>query len=131
MSADSIPVVQDVTFRLSQSGDMVGVDFECRDGQTRSLALSVAASPKVLAGFLWAGAESAGKRPAPAISQVTREAMQDGARTVSGYRVTTDSASGDRVLELRCGAGAVCVRVDAAMADEIAHALFGDGVAPT
>lgn len=131
MSDDVVPVVQDVTFRLSATGDMIGVDFECRDGQTRALALSVAALPKVVAGFMWAGAESAVRRPPPVVTTPMRDALEAGARAVSAYRVVTQPNGEDRLLELRSGAAVVCVRLNAEMAVELAHALFGGGVKTT
>jgi hypothetical protein len=131
MSNDVVPVVQDVTFRLSATGDMIGLDFECRDGQTRALALSVAALPKVMAGFLWAGAESGARRPPPVVTAPMREALEGGARALTGYRVVATANGQDRLLELRSGAAVLCVQVSAEMATEIAHALFGGGVKAT
>lgn len=105
------PLITDVTFRLSQEGDMVGMDFECGDGRTRSVMLPVSTLPKLIAGMMWAGAESAERRPGAPVSPTDREMMQDGARVVTDWRVMPADDRRDALLELESGASRLCVRV--------------------
>lgn len=105
------PMITDVTFRLSNAGDMVGMDFECGDGKTRSVMLPVSTLPKLIAGMMWAGAESAERRALAPVSIADRETLQDGARAVTDWRVTPADDSRDALLEIESGASRVCVRV--------------------
>lgn len=104
------PMISDVAFRLSQAGDMIGIDFECTDGRTRSVALPVSSLPKLIAGMMAAGAESAERRPPPPIPLAERELLHDGARAITDWRVLP-GAGGEVVLEAECGVGRVCLRL--------------------
>ncbi len=109
MSGTGIPVVSDVTFRISADGGMIGLDFECKDGQVRTVALPVAELNKLLAGFIWAGNESAARRaPAPVRPEV-REALRDGAREVTDWRIV--NAGDEQFLEISVGAAFLCLRL--------------------
>jgi len=105
------PLITDVTFRLSREGDMVGMDFECADGRTRSVMLPVSTLPKLIAGMMWAGAESAERRALAPVSLADRETLQDGARAVTDWCVTPGEDRRDALLELESGASRLCVRV--------------------
>jgi len=104
-------MITDVTFRLSNAGDMVGMDFECADGKTRSVMLPVSTLPKLLAGMMWAGAESAERLPRAPLPLSDRETLQDGARAITDWRVTPSLDRRDAMLELESGVGHLCVRV--------------------
>jgi hypothetical protein len=111
VSAAGGPTISDVTFRVSQGGEMIGIDFECTDGRTRSVALPAASLAKIIAGLLWAGAESAERRPTPPLPLAERDILHDGARMITDWRVTPAPGGGDAILEIESGAGLVCVRV--------------------
>lgn len=104
-------MISDVTFRISNTGDMVGMDFEGADGRTRSVMLPIATLPKLIAGMMWAGAESAERRPAAPLSLGERETLHDGARMMTDWRVTPAPGERDTMLEIESGAGLVCVRM--------------------
>jgi hypothetical protein len=125
MSNESVPIVDDITFRLSEGGEMVGIDFECRDGSTRALAMSIAGLPKLFAGLLWAGAESGMRRPAPALPPAVREALHDGARELTGWRVSQSLDGSDAILELESGAAVFCIRVPSAWLRDLGHHVSG------
>jgi hypothetical protein len=105
------PMISDVAFRLSQAGDMIGMDFECTDGRTRSVALPIATLPKLIAGMMWAGAESAERRPSPPLSLSEREILHDGARTITDWRVSPAPDGDGAILEVESGVGLVCLRL--------------------
>ena len=109
MSETGIPIVTDVTFRVSEDGAMIGMDLECRGGEIRSVAIPVADLSKLFAGFAWAGDESASRRSPAPIDAATRERLRDGARQVTDWRVVT--AAGERFLEVTIGAAFLCVRL--------------------
>jgi hypothetical protein len=109
MSGAGIPVISDVTFRISADGAMVGVDFECRDGQVRSVALPIGELNRMIAGFIWAGDESASRRPPEAVPQEVREVLRDGARGVTDWRIV--DAGGEQFLEVSVGAAFVSLRL--------------------
>lgn len=104
-----IPVITDVTFRVSADGNMIGIDFECRDGQVRGVALPVADLSKVLAGLVWAGDESALRKYPDPIDSRVREALRDGARPASDWRMV--EVGGEHFLEVSVGAAHLCVRL--------------------
>jgi hypothetical protein len=104
-----VPVISDVTFRVSADGAMIGVDFECRDGQTVTVALPVADLSKMLAGFLWAGDESALRRFPDAPEARLRDVLRDGARPATDWRII--EARGEQFLEVSVGAAHLCVRL--------------------
>jgi hypothetical protein len=102
-----------VTFRVSADGMMIGVDFECRDGQVRSVALPVAELSKMLAGFLWAGGESAQRKFPVPLDDRGLEVLRDGARPASHWRVV--ETRGEHFLEVSVGAAHLCVRLPDAL----------------
>ncbi len=104
-----IPVVSDVTFRVSENGDMIGIDFECLDGAVRSVALPVSDLSKMFAGFLWAGDESALRRFPGLIDEATRDRLRDGARPARDFRIV--DVGGEQFAELTIGAAYLCVRL--------------------
>ena len=110
MSGTGIPVISDVTFRVSPDGAMVGVDFECKDGQTRSVAVPAADLSKMLAGFLWAGDECALRRGPPGLSLAVHEGLRAGARTASHLRIA-DGGDGEQFLEVSVGAAHLVLRL--------------------
>lgn len=110
MSADrAVPVVSDVTVRISADGAMIGFDFESRDGSVRTLALPAEDLSKLLAGCLWAGGESAARRAASPTPPSLREQLRDGARTVSDWRIVDEG--GEQFLEVTVGAAFLCLRL--------------------
>ncbi len=109
MSGVGIPVVSDVTFRVSADGDMIGIDFECLDGAVRSVALPVSDLSKMFAGFLWAGDESALRRYPGPVDDATRDLLRDGARPATDFRIV--DAGGEQFLEVTIGAAHLCVRL--------------------
>lgn len=111
MPASGGPEITDVTFRLSQAGDMIGIDFECSDNRTRSVMLPVASLPKLVAGLLWAGAESAERHPAHPLSMDERERLQDGARAITHWRVAPAPEKDTALLEIESGAAHAVFRV--------------------
>lgn len=104
-----IPVVSDVTFRVSETGDMIGIDFECLDGAVRSVALPVADLSKMFAGFLWAGDESAARRFSGPVDDALRDRLRDGARPATDFRIV--DVGGEQFLEVTIGAAFFCVRM--------------------
>lgn len=104
-----VPVVSDVTFRISADGEMIGIDFECRDGQVRAVALPAADLSKMLAGFVWAGDESALRKYPGALDTRVREALRDGARPATDWRIV--EVQGEQYLEVSVGAAHLCVRL--------------------
>lgn len=109
VSGTGVPVVGDVTFRISADGMMIGIDFECRDGQVRSVALPIAELSKMLAGFIWAGGESAQRKFPMPLDDRARELLRDGARPASEWRVA--EARGEQFLEVSVGAAHLCIRL--------------------
>jgi hypothetical protein len=109
VSGAGIPVIADVTFRVSQDGAMIGIDFECKDGQTRTVALPAADLSKMLAGFIWAGDECAARRPPPPLSLPVHEALRDGARTATHLRIA--DSGGEQFLEVSVGAAHLVIRL--------------------
>jgi hypothetical protein len=110
MSAgEGIPVIGDVTFRISADGGMLGLDFECKDGQVRSVALPVSELNKLLAGLIWAGGESATRRPPAPVPDALRDVLRDGARTVTDWRIS--DANGEQFLEISVGRAFFCLRL--------------------
>lgn len=104
-----VPVISDVTFRVSADGAMIGIDFECRDGQVVTVALPAADLSKMLAGFMWAGDESAQRRFPDALEPRLREVLRDGARAATDWRMT--EVRGEQYLEVSVGAAHLCVRL--------------------
>lgn len=124
MNPSGAPMISDVTFRLSEAGDMVGIDFECTDGRTRNVMLPINTLSKLIAGMMWAGAESAERRPTAPVSLGERELLHDGARAMTDWRVTRAPGGRDAILELESGAGLVCVRVPPDAARMVGVALL-------
>jgi hypothetical protein len=104
-----IPVISDVTVRISADGAMLGLDFECRDGQVRSVALPVTELNKLLAGLIWAGDESAARRLPEPVAPDLRETLRDGARGVTDWRIV--DAGGEQFLEVSVGAAFMSLRL--------------------
>jgi hypothetical protein len=123
MTASSPPTVNDVTVRISDTGDLIALDFEASDGRTRSVALPASSLPKLISGMMWAGAESAERRMTPPLSLTEREALHDGARAMSDWRVAPAPDRRDVMLEIEAGAGLLCVRVPADAARLLGLAL--------
>lgn len=121
MSADPVPIVTDVTFRISEHGDFFGLDFDCRDGSKRSAAFSIAVLTKMLAGSVWAGAEAGRRGASPPLPDGVRHAMQDAAPPVTGFSMV-DTPTGP-VLEVQIGAAVLCVRLSDAGLRALADAL--------
>ncbi|MDX2234931.1 MAG: hypothetical protein NW200_10585 [Hyphomonadaceae bacterium] len=109
MSDAGIPIVSDVTFRVSADGAMIGVDFECKDGRVRTVAIPVGDLNKLLAGFVWAGDESANRRAPRPMAPPDRDALRDGARGVTDWRIV--DAGGEQFLEVSVGAAFLCLRL--------------------
>jgi hypothetical protein len=109
MSADPVPIVTDVTFRISEHGDFFGLDFDCRDGTSRSAAFSVAVLTKLLAGCLWAGSEAARRRNLPPLPDTVRHALHEAAPPVTGFDMI--EGSDGPLLEMQIGAATMCVRL--------------------
>lgn len=107
----TVPMITDVTVRISDSGDMFSLEFEASDGKVRNVALPVASLPKLISGLMWAGAESAERRVTPSLPPAERETLHDGARGLTDWRVSPTSDGRAAVLELESGAGMLCVRV--------------------
>jgi hypothetical protein len=118
---DPVPIVTDVTFRISEHGDFFGLDFNCRDGSTRSAAFSIAVLTKLLAGSVWAGAEAARRSTIPPLPDAVRHALQDAAPPVTGFDMV-DTASGP-LLEIQVGAAVLCLRLSDSALRALAHAL--------
>ena len=108
-SGIGIPVVSDVTFRISENGDMIGIDFECLDGAVRSVALPISDLSKIFAGFLWAGDESAQRRFPGPVDTAMREQLRDGARPATDFRIV--DVGGEQFAEITIGAAHLCVRL--------------------
>ncbi|KAF0187247.1 MAG: hypothetical protein IV086_04895 [Hyphomonadaceae bacterium] len=111
MKPSDVPMITDVTVRISDAGDMFALEFEGSDGKVRSVALPVSSLTKLVSGLMWAGAESAERRVTPPLSLAERETLQHGARTMSDWRVTPSADGRDTVLEVESGAALLCVRV--------------------
>lgn len=109
-NAPGLPAISDVTFRISDAGDMIAIDFEGADGKVRSVALPVSTLPKLISGMMWAGAESAARRVTPPMSLAERETLHDGARRMTDWRVSVAPDGDDAMLEIESGAGLLCVR---------------------
>lgn len=109
MPATGIPVVTDVTFRISEGGDMIGMDFECRDGAVRSVAFPATDLSKLLAGFLWAGDESATRQVPSAVDEALKARLRDGARSASDWKIAR--YGGEQYLEVTVGAAFLSVRL--------------------
>ena len=109
MNGTGIPVVTDVTFRVSEGGDMIGMDLECRDGAVRSVAIPAVDLTKLLAGFLWAGHESAMRRFPTPIDDATRERLRDGARPATDWKMI--QIGSEQYLEVTVGAAFLSVRL--------------------
>lgn len=104
-----IPVISDVIFRISPDGGMIGIDFECRDGLVRGVALPVEELTKMLAGFIWAGAESAARAAPAPLDDRLRHQLRDGARPATDWRIL--EGQGEQFLEISVGAAHLCVRL--------------------
>ena len=109
MSAAGIPVITDVTFRVSEGGDMIGMDFECRDGAVRSVAFPAVDLSKVLAGFLWAGHESGARRIPTPVDDAMKERFRDGARPATDWKMV--QIGPEQYLEVTVGAVFLSVRL--------------------
>ncbi|MFZ4069004.1 MAG: hypothetical protein ACOYJ6_02750 [Caulobacterales bacterium] len=108
-SSDPVPIVTDLTFRISEHGDFFGLDFDCRDGSKRSAAFSIAVLTKMLAGSVWAGAEAGRRNNIPSLPETVRHALQDAAPPVTGFDMV-ETVTGP-VLEIQIGAAIVCLRL--------------------
>lgn len=118
------PLVEDVTFRMSQRGDAIGFDLECRDGQVRRLIFPIDTLPKLLAGFLWSGAESAARvAPTPPTDDL-RERLQDGARLATAARLVRIEGVDEVILELEVGAALFAVRLPDGWAETLGVSLL-------
>jgi hypothetical protein len=120
-SNDPVPIVTDVTFRISEHGDFFGLDFDCRDGTKRSAAFSIAVLTKMLAGSVWAGAEAGRRNSIPALPETIRHALQDAAPPVTGFDMV-ETTTGP-VLEMQIGAAVLCVRLSDSGLRALATAL--------
>ena len=109
MTGTGIPVITDVTFRVSEGGDMIGLDFECRDGAVRSVAFPAGDLSKLLAGFLWAADDSAARRFPPPVDIATRERLRDGARSATDWRMVRIGS--EQYLEVTVGAAFLSIRL--------------------
>lgn len=118
------PVIEDVTFRMSAKGDAIGFDLELTNGQTRRLVFPVQALPKLLAGFLWSGAEAAARATPSAMPDEMRERLQDGARVATAARLVRVAGLEEVVLELEVGAAAFAVRLPDTWAETLGVALL-------
>jgi hypothetical protein len=118
------PLVEDVTFRMSAKGDAIGFDLECRDGSVRRLVFPIDTLPKLLAGFLWSGAEAADRAAPPKVSEEFKSALQDGARLASGARLIRLEGVRDVVLEMEVGAAVFAVRIPDTWAETLGVALL-------
>lgn len=120
-NSDAVPIVTDVTFRISEHGDFFGLDFDCRDGSKRSAAFSIAVLTKMLAGSVWAGAEAARRGATPPLPDPVRHALQEAAPPVTGFNMV-ETPTGP-VLEMQIGAAVLCVRLSDAGLRALAGAL--------
>ncbi len=111
MTSPGVPMITDVTVRISDAGDMLALEFEGSDGKVRSVALPVSTLPKLISGMMWAGAESAERRMTPPLPLAERETLQDGARRLTDWRVSPAPDGRDAMLEIESGAGLLCVRI--------------------
>lgn len=125
-AAAPAPLVEDVTFRMSERGDAVGFDLECGDGQVRRLVFPTAIIPKLLAGFLWSGAEAARRAPDVRIPEQLKERIQDGARVATRAQLVRIESEPDVVLELEVGAAVVAIRLPETWAESLGVALLSD-----
>jgi hypothetical protein len=123
-------LVRDIVFRMSEGGDAIGFDLECQDGSMRRMVFPVSSLPKLLAGFLWCGAEAAQRAQPPAVDEPMRERLQDGARTATKARLLRIEGVDDVVLEMEVGAALFAVRLPGTWAQTLGDSLL-DHVART
>lgn len=109
MTPFGVPVVEDVTFRVSPGGDMIALDFKGRDGAVRSIAVPAADLTKLFAGFLWAGEECARRGPPTTPDPMLKDVLRQGAPVATDWRIT--EIGKDQFLEVRIGAAQLCVRL--------------------
>ena len=109
MNPGGLPVVDDVTFRVSKDGAMIALDFLGRDGTLRSVAVPSGDLNKLFAGFLWVGEECARRQPVAPVDPDLRDVLRQGAPVASDWRISEVGA--DQFLEVRIGAAFVCVKL--------------------
>jgi len=109
MSSDeSVPLLRDVTFRITEQGDFIGLDMDCGDGAQRTIAIPAVLVSKFAAGFLWAAEESGRRGAVAALSDAVLGHLQASAPVVTAFDVA--GSAGGPVLDFQVGAAHVCLR---------------------
>ncbi len=122
MSANGgLPLVTDVTFRISDAGDFFAVDFTCADGEVRGVALPVTALTRLVAGLLWTGAESGRKRAPPDLEDEDVERLREHAPSITA--IAAGRAAQGLTMAIQIGAVSMAVRLDPTTALEVAERL--------
>jgi len=109
VSDDSVPLVADVTMRITAAGDFVGLDLTGADGRVRSVALPSALIAKLTAGFLWAAEEAARRGAVIALSDAAIGHLQSAAPSASAVEIV--GRPGAPVLDFEIGGAHMCVRL--------------------
>ena len=118
---ETIPVVTDLTVRITETGDYVGLDLACGDGRVRSIALPAPLIAKMIAGFLWS-AEEAGRRGGPIeLPDAAIGHLQSAAPTARRVDIVGQSSAG--VLDFDVGGAHVCIRLTRDGVKDLAAAL--------
>ena len=108
MDEPSVPLLRDVTFRITEKGDFIGLDMACADGSTRSIAMPAALAAKLTAGFLWSAEEAARRGQRVELADAALGHLQASAPVVKAFDIV--GGGGAPVLDLEIGAAHVCVR---------------------
>lgn len=121
MSADpTVPLMTDLTVRVTEKGDYVGLEMMCADGQIRTIAVPSILIAKLTAGLLWA-AEDCARRGGPAeLPDAAIGHLQSSAPAVSRVDVVGTAAP---VLDFDVGGAHVCLRLDREGTKSLAIAL--------
>lgn len=121
MSADdTIPLMTDLTVRVTEKGDYVGLEMTCADGQLRAIAVPSVLVAKLTAGFLWA-AEECARRGAPAsLPDAAIGHLQSSAPVARAVEIVGGAAP---VLDFDVGGAHVCLRLDRETTRKLAIAL--------
>lgn len=119
-SDDTLPLLADLTVRVTEKGDYVGLDMMGADGQVRSIALPSVLIAKMTAGFLWAAEECARRGTTAALPDDAIGHLQSSAPTATGVEIVGGAAP---VLDFDIGGAHVCVRLSRDTTRALAIAL--------
>lgn len=121
MSADAtIPLMTDLTVRVTEKGDYVGLEMTCADGQIRTIAVPSVLVAKLTAGLLWA-AEDCARRGGPAdLPDAAIGHLQSSAPKARSVEVVGAAST---VLDFDVGGAHVCLRLNRDVTQSLAIAL--------